>query len=72
MATKRLFPTAGELEAPPPKPHDDLSKIQIITRDSPEGQEILAARVYRQMRLEAAGLDMTQVGMLQKLTKETN
>lgn len=64
---KTLFPTAGELQVPPPKKNDDLSAIRIIERDSPEAQEILRKRAERQAMLERAGLDMTQVALLGKL-----
>ena len=67
--SKQLFPKAEALGVPPPKKHDDLSMIRVIDRDSPEGIAILASREARRARLEAAGLDMTQVALLGKLTK---
>lgn len=68
--TNTLFPTAEALGAPPPKKGDDLGRILIVERDSPQGQAILAARAERTARLEAAGLDMTQVALLYDIKKE--
>jgi hypothetical protein len=44
---RRLFPTPDELGLAPlmrPHRHDDLSRIRVVDRESPEGQEILRRR----------------------------
>lgn len=44
---RRLFPTAAECGEPPVPPHDDLSRVRVVQRDSPEGKAILAQREAR-------------------------
>ena len=48
---RRLFATAAELGVPPVPSRDaDLSRIRVLDRDSPEGQEELRKRAERRAK----------------------
>jgi len=54
--TRTLFPTAARLHLErkdTPHQRDDLSRIRVVDRDSPEGREILRQRAERRRRREA-------------------
>jgi hypothetical protein len=66
-ATGRLFATAAELGVPPVAPGDaDLSRIRVLDRESPEGQEELRKRAERKAKHDCikGRFGMSELGSL--------
>lgn len=60
-----LFPTAVELGVPPVNPADgDLSRIRVLDRDSPEGQEELHKRAERKAKRDLVEGSVARLGAL--------